>query len=502
MVRLKKPSRTSPKLRRQGSSSRCCSGVTCVASVCLMLNVLVLLITLSINLRLKEQKSKGSDPEANTKSALFSLIEGGTQNTPTKYHLIFTTDCKDPAQDWQAYIFFYHVVKSKQEGDVTRIVTGCGEGRAQLLKSAHQQQIEPMAPGRFHLHMAPVHPKQAEVGSLRKHMKYFNMPFGVQHWMEEVLGYSPDALPNSLNVHDSTIIMLLDHDMAILRPLTHDFTEEKEIWRQSTNPDTTKKLFQVVSKGHLMAQHTPFPSAWWKILYMPDDILATRGIDQLVELSDDVENKYAAGPPMILTACDFYPLVKQWNQFTYPMYQQLNEKILREPHGPYALAAAALHRPHQIADSFSVNNYRDAGMELFQELQQQENNNEIFCRKTPYQVKPHVLQYSKRYSLGKFVIGKHFVPGDFLGSQESCRAPMLAEPPENIADQFNYYVDPELQGATVELKKTSHVQQMTFLLCEMIQVLNDAATYYKEQHCSKNENGPTSVNLQKTLIFQ
>jgi hypothetical protein len=138
-------------------------------------------------------------------------------------------------------------------------------------------------------------------------------------------------------------------------------------------------------------------------------------------------------------------------------------------------------------------------MELFREVQQTSTTSEAFCRQLPDTIKPHVLQYSKRYALGNFVIGKHFVPIDFLGSQASCKAPLMAEPPATIADQFDYYMDPEVQGR-VELKQKALAQQMAFLLCETIQVLNDAAIYYKETHCPKG--GSQVPNMQKTLIFQ
>lgn len=468
-----------------------------------MLNILVLLMTMSISLRLKEQHLKeihGDNlihqyPNQNNNMA----VAASGKSEPPKYHIVFTTDCKDPMQDWQSYVFFHSVFKSKQQGEVTRIVTDCGDQRAKRLKSAHQEQIEPMAPGRFHLHFGPAHPKQAEVGGLRKHMKYFNMPFGVQHWMEVVLGYSPTD-SSSENIHDSTIIMLLDHDQAILRPLVHDFAGQREIWKQNKAKPNTHPLFKVVP-GNIIAQHSDFPSEWWNLLEMPEHPLAAKGIAQMKALGRDVvESHYAAGLPIISTARDFYTLVQHWNEFTYPMYQKLEEKILKEPQGPYALAAAALHRPHLLAETLSVNDYRAPGLELLAQLKDYMlfPSAEEYCRKMPPSLKPHVLQYNKRYALAdQFVIGKLYVPSDFVGSSPaSCETPLLVEPPDDAADRYHFYMDPEL-GKPIPFREEAHNRQMTFMLCETIQLLNQAAIHFKEHYCIMSQN----VNMQKTLTF-
>ena len=46
-----------------------------------------------------------------------------TNSSPT-FHTLVTSGC-NVLQDWQCYVFFYHVMKSKQEGLVTRIVSSC-----------------------------------------------------------------------------------------------------------------------------------------------------------------------------------------------------------------------------------------------------------------------------------------------------------------------------------------------------------------------------------------
>ena len=65
-----------------------------------------------------------------------------TTNTTKKvdYHLVFSTGCS-LFQDWQSYAFFYHVQKSGQPGNVTRIVSGCTQTQQQELRQAHETHI-------------------------------------------------------------------------------------------------------------------------------------------------------------------------------------------------------------------------------------------------------------------------------------------------------------------------------------------------------------------------
>jgi len=70
------------------------------------------------------------------------------------YHTVFSTGCST-FQDWQSYVFFYHMLHSGQEGPVTRIVSGCDEEDTKVLRDIFETDIAPMAPGRFRLHFTP-----------------------------------------------------------------------------------------------------------------------------------------------------------------------------------------------------------------------------------------------------------------------------------------------------------------------------------------------------------
>merc|ERR1712194_51474 len=131
-----------------------------------------------------------------------------------------------------------------------------------------------------------------------------------------------------------------DTDMAILKPFGETFINQEEMWKkplpgQTTNPSS-------VAPGYPVAQQWSFPPNWWQDITptsLSPEIQA--GINEIKMMSSlDVDSHYSAGPPFLVAGKDFYPLLQKWNEMTYPLYQALNEKVLREPHSAYALAAA------------------------------------------------------------------------------------------------------------------------------------------------------------------
>ena len=91
-------------------------------------------------------REKGHDPP---------VEEISKQNTGgDRYHTVISTGCST-FQDWQSYVFFYHLLHSGQEGPVTRIASGCNDEDAHTLTDIFEKEIATMAPGRFRLHLTP-----------------------------------------------------------------------------------------------------------------------------------------------------------------------------------------------------------------------------------------------------------------------------------------------------------------------------------------------------------
>ena len=397
-----------------------------------------------------------------------------------QYHIIFSTGCSDK-QHWQSYILFHSILTSGQQGHVTRIASGCTEEEEEALKHIHNTQMEPMGNGKFHLHLTP------EFG---EGFHYNNKPYGVHHWMEAVLGYSKDKTSTD---HDNTILFLLDPDQVIMRPFVNEFPSDKEIWA----PRTTYPLQTRIMHGYPMAAEYGYKDQWHQKIDVTQIIQDSPVTNQLS--AKDIRENYHAGPPYAATAKDFYHIVTQWRAFAQPVHDQY-PYLLSEMFA-YSLAAAHLKLPHQLARTFMVSDWKEPGMDLVTKQSGVESSQ--MCRHVPIEHKPHILHYCQRLALGKYMMTKHRLPDHFVGNQESCKMPLLMEPPDDVAVQLDYFVDVNEQkrydirdNVNHAYTKQEKINQVAFLLCEELKAFNLAATYYKEHHCPAEQR-----NLDKTLIF-
>ena len=432
--------------------------------------------------------SDQSNPERSLSPSFASLND---------FHIIFSTGCS-PKQDWQSYVLFHSILESGQTGHATRIASGCTPEQAAQLQQTFDAQIrQPMGnhnnnnnnADRFHLHLTP------EFG---EGFHYLNKPYGVAHWMEEVLGYSSSTQQQQQNQYDDTIIVLLDPDMIVSRPFVNDFTQGEEVWRKRTTyPHRIR-----VNHGFPMAQQYGYGMAWFDGVKNIADVIPPAELPSPVQKMTRpqlVEN-YTAGPPYLATGRDFYRLASKWRQLSKPTLQLFPDTILAEMYA-YSWAAAHLNMPHQMAHSFMVSNFFEPGFELF-------NRNQYtpveMCRGIPRASKPHVLHYCQRYSLGKYILGKHRMPVAFVGQADPapvCASPLLVEPPDNVAALFDYYIEPDSHKrynmtAGSGFTKEDRIGRTAYFLCEESGAFNRAALFYKKQHCDAK-----TANTAKTLIF-
>lgn len=168
----------------------------------------------------------------NTSSALGNALREfkgesiSTQREPPaelpRYHVIFSTGCS-AQQHWESYVFFYHAFKVQQPGNVTRLVSGCTPQDEKNLRQFHEEKIITMS-DRFHVFFTPDFGKE---GGIDKHYKYNNKPNSVHMWMKDILGMSKN---NQSNEFLDDIVILMDPDMILLRPLLHDFSNQPVLY--------------------------------------------------------------------------------------------------------------------------------------------------------------------------------------------------------------------------------------------------------------------------------
>ena len=121
-------------------------------------------------------KSRGKEhPQKQSLASLKSQsLEAPNEPTTPQYHVVFSTSCSEQ-QHWESMVFFYHAFKVKQQGTVTRIVSGCVKAKQEEeQRNFFIQYIQPLNPSNFFIHFTPdfakVHPTTAYGGTY----KYMN----------------------------------------------------------------------------------------------------------------------------------------------------------------------------------------------------------------------------------------------------------------------------------------------------------------------------------------
>ena len=144
---------------------------------------------------------------------------------------------------------------------------------------------------------------------------------------------------------------------------------------------------------------------------------------------------------------------------------------------------------------------------------------EQICHRTEKKYTPHVLHFCQRYSIGDFFISKYMYP-DLI----QCDTPLIRLPEQDSAVRYNYshYGDgttdnwPEkkshlkyknafmvstsslhlcnLTASSVFISNRLHSDghfpfvSFSFQVCKLLPEINDAAKYYKKNHCSERAN--------------
>jgi len=460
--------------------------------------------------------AKPREPLASSLTTLQSkALPSSTKNDDRDrpYHIIFSTGCT-PKQHWQSYVLFHSIMESNQPGLVTRIASGCDPEQTKIIQALHVQQIVPMGKqglhdsgkSRFHLHITPDFKVTVAEYQGRKNQifHYLNKPYGVAHWMEHVLGYSTDR--PAVKEHNDKIIMLLDPDMIVLRPIINDFKQGPEIFRKRT---TYPRIYKV-THGHPMAQEYAYQGKWYTEMKDIRHILPPEDLPSPVQnmtLKQITEN-YASGPPYLVTALDFYKIVVKWRQLVLPVQAEFPDTIMSEMYA-YSWAAAHLELPHQQIHSLVASDHTEEAFHLFSDHEAFPSNQ--MCRgNIPNSQKPHILHYCQRYKIGMYDIGKHRVPPQFVGSSLDvaaiCAHPLMVEPPTDLATRYDFWIDPgSLQKTQFfapkngAFTKQEWKDRVTYLLCEMIAGLNRAARYFKQQHCAA-ANVPANMTMSLNLF--
>jgi peptidyl serine alpha-galactosyltransferase len=398
-----------------------------------------------------------------------SLLSQAIIGIGPRYFVVFSTSCT-AFQDWQAIAFFHFAKKVNQKGNITRILSGCSELQSQQQKEKFQTQIAPLSES-YSLHFTP------DFGA-RDDQKYWNKPKGILDWFEKGLGFPERALE-----YEHDIIMVLDPDMILLRPIAHNFEDYTSDW-------LTAKITKKVVAGIPFAQAYGFGSAWLrsmkgKLTTIVGELSPAANVT-LVE----AEKYYPAGPPYIATSADMYNITLHWVEFL-PRVYKIFPHFMAEMFS-YSIAAAHLNLKHQLAKGFMVSDVAAAHPEAYHFLKNISRREACLPKIKAVQL-PYIMHYCQRYAVGRWFFSKYMLREDFF----ECKSPLLKEPPRNIGELYDWHISPNGVEQKNYQNVSSHhfIIRHTWMLCLLIYSFNEIASEIKRRHCE------IEANFQKTWHF-
>jgi hypothetical protein len=232
--------------------------------------------------------------------------------------------------------------------------------------------------GDFHIHFTPDF-SRLHLADGRPY-KYMNKPYGLRHWFEHALGLGPNTTATK-ELEDS-IVILMDPDMILLRPLVHDFTDESVMWVED------KPASKIVRHGFPIAQQDGYLNNDWMDL----PLNYTKVPDK------DGPKHWNSGPPYLATVKDMYRLTLGWTSWA-PKVLNVYPHLFAEMYG-LIFAGVELNLPFTFIRSIVVSDtwavFSREGWPLVDALKDEE-----LCDVPASTRMPIALHYCKRYVLGK-----------------------------------------------------------------------------------------------------
>ena len=409
----------------------------------------------------EEQQVKATD----------KISDSNSEYKHPNYHLIFSTDCS-AFQHWQSYLMFHSALKVNQPGTITRIASGCSDEEAKTATQWHKDHVTDVMGERFKLHLTPHFSSlKNDEGKKVGDYKFFNKPFGLLHWLENADDFKEG------NPEDDVVI-LIDPDMILLRPITGDFSDPDNVLVGRMHQRERKYY---VKHGAPFAQTYGFGTQWVKKL----DLNEIAGPDSPAKNVNhaDAAAFYPVGPPYIATMSDMIQIARKWTEFVPRVHKQY-PYLLAEMFA-FCVAAAHLELKHQLIDSLMISNTfsggegwpmvdaitKDTVPSLCEFASQPDHSQHPV---------PSVIHYCQHYAIGKFFFGKRRMVKDFF----ECESPLMEFPPMDIIETTDFS---EHHGERKELS-TQQARRHGFVTCGILGALNDAGTFFKEHSCNGTGN--------------
>jgi len=389
------------------------------------------------------------------------------------YHVIFSTDCS-AFQHWQSYLLFYSAYKVGQPGTVTRIASGCNDEEEGKEKEFQEGIAKDMSPN-FRIHFTPHFSKvkDGQGNDTGADYKFFNKPFGVLHWLEH----------SEETIADDDIVIILDPDQVFTRTITNNFSNLDDNLMVGTDPKTK------VERGSPFAQKYGFGTRWRD--FDLETITNSQDTPARQVNNYDAANHYPAGPPYLATKIDMHTIAKNWAEYVPKVHSEFPH-LLAEMYA-FCIAAAHAKLPFQIVTSLMASDtgsVRGEGWPLIMIIE-----DDKICSPSVMEdeVLPSVLHYCQRYMVGKYFFGKRKMPKSIF----TCESPLLAVPPMDISNQYDYFVPPPPHKPANEHKplERGRAKRDAFMICALTRLVNEASLFYQKTNCDSDKNMGVAIDF-------
>jgi hypothetical protein len=393
-------------------------------------------------------------------------------------HIVFSTGC-NAFQHWQAEVLLNSAMHAGQCGSMTRIVVGCDKKVVEVIRThaggAADELISNAVlerstfPG-LKVHVAPAIPEARE-------FPWFNKPWSFHHWLKE----KGDSITERA-------IAILDPDEFFLQPLTQRKGDKSADGFRILNnwPEAmASQVTDVVKPGMAVCQEYGLGTVW---LNMFDKTkICPGGASSPCAKMDQRQGMlhYPCGPPYIFENGDFRKVMPTWWELMKPVYAQDKGDIQADM---YAYVYAAIHHDvkHVVLQNYMVSNVdvgADGGGEgwpLIDKIQSMSCHNPLLPAGTPRPGFVHAAGHYKACTKGdpiKYEANEcpehegsvlwNFHKGHVPSTILNCDEPLIMTPPDDL---YN-------------VQYTPRGKRSAFLMCNLIFMINRAATDYKKKFC-------------------
>lgn len=403
-------------------------------------------------------------------------------------HFAWVSDCSG-YQEWQSLALLWTIYKFQGPlTAVTRLISGCSPEEQAERRRAHALVFPAAGPGRRGGPELFFTEARVREEALNDTYPPYNRPHSLAQWVDSVA------------LHPSTRVVLLDPDMLMLAPLrlpAAETTSEEVLYRGRLPwPEASRRL-----SHRAIGQRYRYMGARWRAAGLDLAEICEAGAKGCLDLTEEeVAEFFSVGPPWVVRFSDLRRAAALWRVYT-PRVRRQYRQLIAEMYA-YVLAFASIGVRHLVVDHFVVS-YPNApeGEHAWPWVEEAVASGADPCASSaaasasassasassaaPGRADgggrrgPTFLHYCEIYHVEAWYFRKRDVPHEEV---LSCHAPLFAQPPDNLLQRrLPDQLARTAEGARDEWARRE-IRQAWFL-CTLLSTLNGAVAAARAATC-------------------